>query len=375
MKFFNEVQMSRYWIFLLLVLATSCKQNAPEEQSAAVTVKAVTIERKDTPVVFEYIGQTKSSRMVEIRARVDGFLDEVAYTEGAHVDAGQILFELDKKPFEANLQQAKGELALQKARLTTASSNLDRIAPLAVKDAVSQKDLDDAVGAKKASQASVLVALGALRQAQLNLDYTTIRSPLKGLASKTLRQEGSYIPTGEGSLLTYVAQLDPIWVVFSISENQLFNLRNQETKGLLIPPAKGEYEVEIKYADGSIHPYKGHINFQEPTIDPQTGTRLIRAELKNDGGLIYPGQFVRVYLHGAIRPNSIVIPQIAVIEGAKGHFVWVIGKDNKPEVRLVELGPWQGSGIFVDNGLNPGDVVITEGVMKLNSETPVKVVE
>lgn len=362
--------------FILILFLTSCSEEKPPMQPPRVLeVKGLKIERVNAPVVFEFVGQARSSRQVEIRARVDGFLEKLSYGEGEMVQEGAVLFELDKKPYEAALQQAKGELALQQARLITASANLKRIRPLAEQDAVSKKDLDDAVGTEKASQATVLSAEGAVREAELNLGYATIYTPLTGLASKTDKQEGSYIPTGPDSLLTYVARLDPIWVNFSISENQALSFGQQVKKKLLNAPEDNEYEVELIFADGTSHPYRGVITFAEPNIDPETGTILIRAEIKNSEGKMRPGQFVRVYLHGAVRPNAILVPRLAVVQGAKGHFVWVVGKDNKPAVRVVQVGPWQDDNWFIDQGLNEGDVVIIDQIMKLNSEISVKVVE
>jgi len=359
----------------LLLLVPSCKQESAIPPQRTLEVHVLEVKRIDAPIVFEFVGQTKSSRQVQIRARVDGFLEEVAYEEGSMVHTGQVLFELDKKPYEAALQQAKGELALQQARLTTASANLKRIRPLAEQDAVSKKDLDDAVGREKQAKAAVLSAEGAVREASLNLGYATIASPLNGLASKTDKQEGSYVPTGLDSLLTYVAQLDPIWVQFSISENQILNFRKQIDEGLMVPPRDDNYEVEVKLADGSSHPYRGVINFTEPNIDPETGTFLIRAELKNPDGMMRPGQFVRVFLHGAKRPHAILIPQTAVVQGAKGHFVWVVGDNKKPAVRSIQVGPWQEDNWFIENGLEEGDLLITDQIMKLNPEISLTIIE
>ncbi|CCB91928.1 Efflux pump periplasmic linker BepD [Waddlia chondrophila 2032/99] len=362
------------WILPVFALLSSCGSgNVQPRHPPPVDVNVMTIETVDAPVVYQFVGQAKSSLQVEIRARVDGFLDKLAYEEGEMVEKGQILFELDKKPYEAALQKAKGELALQQARLDTASANLKRIRPLAEQDAVSKKDLDDAIGSEKAAQAAVLAAAGTVDEAQLNLGYATIYSPLKGLASKTDKQVGSYIPTGQDSLLTYVAQLDPIWINFSISENQALQFNQDVASGTIIPPEEMKFEVEVILANGASHPYWGTITFSEPNIDPNTGTFLIRAELKNPEGNMRPGQFVRVNLHGAKRPNAILVPQKAVVQGSKGHFVWVVGKDNHPQVRSVEVGPWQGNNWFIEQGLQPGDLVIIDNLMKLNPEKPIKV--
>ena len=375
-KSFTRALFCTFILFSSCILLSSCSDDkSSQEQKPTLEVKVLEIKKVDASVVFEFVGQAKSSRQVEIRARVDGFLDKVAYEEGELVKDGQILFELDKKPYEAALQQAKGELALQMARLDTASANLKRIRPLAEQDAVSKKDLDDAIGREKQSQAAVLGAEGSVREALLNLSYATIKSPLNGLASKTDKQEGSYIPTGPDSLLTYVAQLDPIWVNFSVSENQVLAFRGDIKKGLLIAPKDDQYEVEVIFADGTSHPYRGYISFAEPNIDPNTGTFLLRAELKNPEGSMRPGQFVRVSLHGAIRPNAILVPQTTVIQGAKGHFVWVLDKGKYPKVRSVQVGPWQGDQWFIEQGLNEGDIVITDQIMKLNPETPVAIKE
>lgn len=367
--------MLRRVLLLVAVFACGCERSEPPHAFPLAEVKVLEIKPKNTPIVFNFVGQAESSRQVEIRARVDGFLDNVAYQEGDYVEPGEVMFVLDKKPFEAALQQAEGELALQQARLFTANANLQRVKPLAEMDAVSQKDLDDALGQEQAAKAAVLSAEGSVREARLNLSYTTIRSPLKGLASKTQQQEGSYIPRGPGSLLTYVARLDPIWVDFSVSENQILTVQEQEKKGLLILPKANDFEVEVVLADGKPFPNRGVINFAEPNIDPMTGTFFIRAELANPKGEMRPGQFVRVLLHGAIRPNAILVPQSAVFQGAKGNFVWVLGEDMKPKARSVVVGSWQGENWFIEEGLQEGEKVIVDGIMRLNPNLPVKVVK
>ena len=350
-----------------LVLLHGCDtQEEPKQAAPVIPATVITIEAQDTPVAFTFVGQAESSRQVEIRARVDGFLEKQTYEDGALVEAKKVLFELDKKPFQATLQQARGELSLHQARHTTAVANLGRIKPLAEQDAVSKKDLDDAIGAEKETKAAVLAAQGAVREAELNLGYATIFTPVTGLASKAVKQEGSYIPTGQESLLTYVAQLDPIWVNFSVSENQVLRARQDVKKGLLKSPGDDKYVVEVVFADGSIHPHKGHVNFAEPNVDPETGTLLIRAELANPEGSMRPGQFVRVRLHGSSRPGAILVPQTAVMQGARGHFVWVLDKEDKAEVRAVEVGPWHGDNWFIEQGLNAGDRLVIDNLIKLS---------
>jgi membrane fusion protein (multidrug efflux system) len=357
--------------FVIILASCGDPEEAPKVPPV-IPATVITIEPQDTPVAFEFVGQAESSRQVEIRARVDGFLDKQTYQDGALVQAKQVLFELDKKPLQATLQQVQGELALYQARHTTAKANLRRIKPLAEQDAVSKKDLDDAVGRESEAKASVLSAEGAVREAELKLSYATIFTPVTGLASKAEKQEGSYIPTGQNSLLTYVAQLDPIWVNFSVSENQLLSGRQQRDAGFLIMPAEEKFVVEVVFADGSIHPHKGHVNFAEPTVDPETGTMLIRAELANPESQMRPGQFVRVRLHGASRPNAILVPQTAVLQGAKGHFVWILNKESKAEVRAIETGSWHGNDWFIVSGLAAGDQVVIDNLLKMSQGVSVK---
>jgi len=338
-------------------------------------VTAVTVAPKDTPVEFEFVAQTQSSREVEIRARVDGFLDKRLYTEGAMVQAGQAMFQMDRKPFEAALLSAEGQLEQQRARLEVAKANLVRVTPLAEKNAVSKKELDDAVGREKEAQAAVLAAQGTVRTAKLNLGYTTISSPLKGLSSFTKKQEGSYVTAGDLGLLTTVSQVDPIWVNFSISENELLSYRDQLAKGRLKFPPNNNFQIEVVLADGTVFPKRGRINFAEPSFNKETGTFLVRTDFPNPAGALRPGQFVRAKVLGATRPGAILLPQRAVLQGAKGHYVWVIGSDGKPKQRVVEVGDWHGDDWFISDGLRLGERVVVDGAIRVAADAPLKVAE
>ncbi|WP_125477914.1 efflux RND transporter periplasmic adaptor subunit, partial [Caballeronia terrestris] len=211
-----------------LALLAACDKKPAPAPRAAIEVTVMTVTQRDTPVEYEFTAQTQSSREVEIRARVDGFLEKRVYTEGALVKAGQTLFLMDTKPFEATLQSARGELSQQMARLSVAKANLARVVPLVAQNALSQKDLDDATGSDKEAEAAVIAARGQVRTAELNLSYTTIKSPLTGLSSFARQQDGSYVTATSTGLLTYVYQLDPMWVNFSISENEILSYRDQE---------------------------------------------------------------------------------------------------------------------------------------------------
>jgi membrane fusion protein (multidrug efflux system) len=221
---------------------------------------------------------------------VDGFLDKRVYTEGQLVHDGQTLFLMDPKPFEAALQTAKGQLAEQEARLYITKANLARVIPLAKQNALSQKDLDDATGNEKQAEAAVIAAKGEVQTAELNRSYTTIKSPLNGLSSFARQQDGSYVSAGTSSLLTYIYQLDPMWVNFSLSENELLRVRAEATRGTLRLPANSDYVVTVVLADGSVFPGEGHINFTNPAFNNETGTFLVRASFANPKGTLRPGQ-------------------------------------------------------------------------------------
>ncbi|WP_457674165.1 efflux RND transporter periplasmic adaptor subunit, partial [Thiolapillus sp.] len=234
-------------LFLSVSLLSACLDRQDGQNTAPpppVEVVAYTVKAQDVPARFEFIGKTVSSRKVEIRSRVEGFLEKRLYTEGAMVEAGQPMFQMDTKPFEARLQAMKAELAQQQARLENAEANLKRVRPLAKKKAVAQKELDDALANYRSAAAAVEVAKANVIQAELNLGYTLISTPVSGVSSYAVQQEGSYIGLGN-SLLTYVAQLDPMWVEFSVSENQIFSLRRMRKEGLLVAPEDDRYAVEI----------------------------------------------------------------------------------------------------------------------------------
>jgi membrane fusion protein (multidrug efflux system) len=350
--------------FSSLAVFTGCQKQAPPPAHPPAQVSVIKIEPKDTPMVVEFVGQTQSSHQVEIRARVNGFLDKRMYTEGALVKDGDVLFKMDPKPFQAQLDAAQGALAQQQARLTTAKANLARVKPLVEQDALSQKDLDDAVGQEQGAAAAVESAKANVEEAKLNLSYTTILAPVTGLSSYARVQEGSYINQGN-SLLTYVSQNDPIWINFSMSENDMLKYREQAKKGQLIAPKDENFEVEVKLADDSIFPKRGRITFADAEYNQQTGTFLLRATVPNPGGVLRPGQFVRAYIHGMVRPKALLVPQSAVQQGPKGHFIWVINKEGKAESRPIVVGDWQGNDWIITQGLQAGDQVVVEGGLAL----------
>lgn len=353
------------------LLAACGKPEAPPPAPPEVTV--LKVQAKDAPVTFEFVGVTASSQQVEVRARVDGFLDERAYAEGSVVRKGDVMFRMDAKPFQAELDAARAALAEQEARLWTAQANLKRVKPLARANAVSKKELDDAQGTVNAAAASVEMAKADVETAKLNLGYTTIYAPVTGVSSFARIQNGAYV-NQQNSLLTYVAQLDPMWVDFSISEDEMLSLRRQIAAGTLQTPGEAKLEVQIVMADGSVYPETGRIFFRDANYNTSTGTFLVRATFANPDGTLRPGQFVRVHIRGANRPDAILVPQKAVLQGAQGFFVWIVDKGGKAQVRPVQVGDWQGDNWFVSSGLSAGDRLITDGIMRLAKGVPVHIV-
>ncbi len=356
------------------LLAGCGKQEATPESRPPTDVSVIHIVPRDTPVSYEYVGQTQSSRQVQIVARVEGFLQKRVYTEGRLVKAGQVMFQQDPKPFQASFNAAQGAFAEQQARLQTARDDLARVKPLVARNALSKKDLDDATGREQAAAAAVDVARANLDQARLNLGYTTIVTPVTGLSSYARVQEGAYL-NAANSLLTYVEQVDPMWVNFNVSENDILGFRADAAAGRLRLPQNDQYQVEIVLANGSVYPEKGRITFANADFNQKTGTFLIRATLPNPAGELRPGQFVRVLIFGPVRPNAILVPQQAVLQGARGHFVVIVDKESKAEMRGVEVGPWQGDQWFITAGLEAGDTVVVDGMVRLSPGAPVKIVD
>ncbi len=353
-------------------LAAGCGREppkAPEKGPIAVTVQ--TIQRHDVPVTAVYVAQTQSSQAVNVQARVSGWLDKRMYVEGSVVKNGQVLFQMDPKPFQAQLDAAKAALQRNQAALQVATQNLNRTRPLAQQNALSQKDLDDAQGQYEQAAAAVEQAKAQVTQAQLDLSYTTIRSPVDGVSSFAVVADGTYL-SPQNAQLTTVSVLTPMWVNFSVSENEMERIRNDVRNGLLRLPEGGKFIVEIEMVDGNLFPYSGAITFADPSYNATTGTFMLRATVNNPAGVLRPNQYVRVRLKGATRPSAIVVPQRAVQQSAKGHFVWVVDANNHAELRPVVVGEWRGEGWIISEGLNDGDKVVVDGGIRLSEGAAVK---
>lgn len=335
-------------------------------------VSVVAVQEETLPVTLEYAAQTLGSREVEVRARVTGILLKRNYVEGAKVKAGQSLFTIDPAPFEAAVARAEADVAAAEARYEQTEREAARLAPLLQPKAISQKEYDDAVSAKAIAHADRLAARARLREAKLNQEWTRVESPLSGVSSRALKSEGSLI-SGPDVLLTTVTQTDPIQVIFGVPDNERLKLRQDADAGRLQWPKDGHFKVTVKLADGSEYTKSGVTDFSDVRVSRDTGTSESRAELPNPDGLLQPGQFVRVKLSGATRSGVFRVPQRAVLEGPQGKFVFIVGKENKAEVRPVEAGEWTGGDVVISKGLAAGDQVIVDGFLKLGPGAPVQV--
>lgn len=353
-------------IALVLVLAVLAGCGKPPEKPppAPLEVSTLRVEPRDVGVSAVYIAQTQSSQAVNIQARVSGFLEKRVYTEGAVVKAGQVLFRMDQKPFQAQVDAAAAAVQRNQASLEVATANLNRTKPLAARNALSQKDLDNAQGQYDQAAAAVAQSKAQLDSAQLDLSYTVISSPVTGISSFAAVADGTYV-SPQNSQLTTVSVLSPMWVNFSLSENEVQRIENDVKAGRLVLPKDRNMTVHIEQVDGSLYPFTGKITFADPSYNPQTGTFLIRATVDNPKGVLRPNQYVRARLTGAVRPGAILVPQRAVQQSGQGHFVWLV-KDGKAALRPVTVGDWYQDSWFIAEGLHAGDEVVIDGAQRLS---------
>ena len=343
-------------------------------------VTTIKLEPKTLPATYEYVGQTTGSKEVEVRARVTGILERKLFQEGAPVKAGQTLFVIDPRQLSAQTAALEAEVVRAQAQQAQAARELARLKPLAEKRAVGQKEADDAQSNLELATAAVRAAEARLAEVKLNLGYTNVTAPITGLSSRAPKSEGSLVSANE-TLLTTISQVDPMWIPFSIAENEQLLLNRAVQEGRLTLPKDNAFDVVVRLADGSTLERKGKINFSDTRINPSTGTFEMRAEVTNSDRLLKPGQFVRVKLQGAVRNNALAVPQIAVLDGTQGKYVYVVDKDKDGKdiaaVRLLTLGDWttfDGTNLWVvESGLKAGDVVIVDGIAKLRPGAPIKV--
>lgn len=336
-------------------------------------VNVFTVQPRSVPATFQYTGQIAGSREVEVRARVTGILQKRNFVEGAAVKQGQSLYVIDPVPFQSALARAEADAAAAEARLAQAKKNAVRLKPLFEANAVSQKEYDDATSAELIAAADVKAAQARVTDAKLNLEYTRVESPIAGIASRSQVSEGTLV-SGPAVLLTTVSQTDPAYVYFGVSETEHLKLRAEAEAKRLVLPAGGRFDVSVKSSDGKSYARSGKLSFSDIRISTATGTSDSRAELPNPEGLLRPGQFVQVTLSGATRPNAILVPQRAVLEGPQGKFVYVV-KEGKAAPAPVVVGDWVGDQWIIISGLSAGDQVITDGVFKIGPGAPVRIAD
>jgi membrane fusion protein, multidrug efflux system len=351
---------SFFVLFCLTMLNTiACQKKKPEALPPPV-VEVVTVDQKDVPIFQEWVGALDGYVNAVIRPQVTGYLIKQNYREGQLVKKGQILFEIDPRTFQASLDQAKAQLSQQKARHETTKANLARIRPLAEKNAVSQKDLDDAIGAELSTASSVEAAQAAVENAQLNLGFTKITSPVDGIAGIAKAQLGDLVGPNMQTELTAVSTVNPIKVYINVSEQEYLKAREGNKNIEDIP-------LQLILADGSVYPHKGKFALSDRQVDPTTGTIKIGTVFPNPNNILRPGGYGLLRAKMEVKKGAILIPQRAVVDVQGKTLVAAIGADNKVELRPVKVGGQVGSDWLISKGLKAGETIVVEGIQKVKS--------
>ena len=363
MSFFNKLLTLCSVILALSACKRGGEQNAMTNKPQDVSV--LELKSEDIPLNFEFSARAQGSKETEIRAQVSGILLKRNYIEGAKVEEGSVLFQIDPKPYELALNQANAQLAQAKAQYTNAKTQWKRTEELFKEGFASAKTKDEALANMESLNAAVQLAQAEVDTAKLNLDYTTVTAPISGITSMEAQSEGSLISaTG---ILTKIVQVDPIYVIFSLSENELISFRNMTEKGLIKNPEnKTEVVAKIKFSDNRIYDRDGTINFINPTIDEATGTVKLRAVFPNPEGIVRPGQFLRLNMGGLTRLNAVAIPKESVMQEAGGSYVYRVNDKNEVELATVKTGLTTQDGKWIiDEGLKSGDKIILNSLLKL----------
>ena len=353
----------------IALLAAGCGPAGGPPPFPPPVVSVTTVEQKDVPVVYEFVAQTSGFREVEVRARVAGILVKRNFREGSAVKQGESLYTIDPEPFRVALARAEADLAVAQARLAQANREAARLRPVLELKAVSQKELDDAVSAEQIAEAELKSARARVNEARLNIEYSRVESPITGVTSRSVMSEGTLV-SGPSVLLTTVTQTDPMYVIFGIPDRERLAMRRDVEAGRLKLPPDGRFKATIKLADGSVHERTGVVGYTDVRVNHQTGTTEARAQVPNPDGLLRAGEFVRIVLEGAVRPAAIVVPQRAVMESPKGKYVYIVDAESKSQIRPIEAGNWTGDGWIINSGIQPGDRVVVEGVVKLSLMPP-----
>jgi len=369
---------SKLFFYIVLLAAaislSACRREQPGRPAPPpAEVEIYPVKRMTIPVTYEFVGSTEASQAVDVRARVQGVVWEQGFEEGTSVTAGQFLFRIDPRPFEADLQIAEAQAFQAKVAVQSAERDLNRTRTLSQSDSVAREELDDAMSLYETNMAALRLAEAQLVKSRLELSYTTVTAPVRGMVGRASKRVGDLVDAGTNSLLVTITTQNPMWVNFSVAEKDLLTQRNDIEAGRILAPSNDEYDVNIILLDGTRYSETGRINFADVEIDSRTGTGQIRAEFKNPDGLLKPGMFVEVLLSGARRTETVVVPQNAVMQGMQGTYVYVVGDDNVIEMRPVTPSEWEGENWIIESGLENDDRVVINGTNKTAPGAEVKV--
>ena len=330
-------------------------------------VAAEPVEVEDVSVYGEYVGRIRAQQFVEIRARVEGYLERMLFTEGTYIKKGQTLFVIDPKLYRARVNKAKAQLNKAKAQALKAQRDLERIRPLYEQNAASQLDLDNAIASYESAAADVVVCEADLTQAEMTLGYTTVRSPISGYISERSADIGTLVGPGGQSLLATVVKSDTVRVDFSMTALDYLRSKARNVNlGHKDSTRKWDPYITVTLADDSQYPFRGLVDFADPQVDPRTGTFSVRAEMPNPEHVLLPGQFTKVKLLLDVRENAVVVPSKALVIEKGGAYLFVVRPDSIVEKRFVETGPELGNSIVIERGLVQGEDIVTEGYHKLS---------
>lgn len=351
-----------------VMTSVSCKKKETPPPSPPI-VEVLELKAKDMPITTEFIGQLDSPQNVEVRARVEAFVDKVLFQEGTEVKEGDPLFLLDKKPLQQRLSAAEGLLEESKAALNKYEKDVARLQPLAEKRAIPQQDLDNAVASVAVGEASVLTAEARVEAAKIDLGYCEVNAPSSGMIGAKQVSVGSLVGKGEPTLMATISQLDPIWFYCNVGEANFLKadatLRRTGQK-------LEDLVLSLILSDGSVHTEKGKFVFIDRAVDSKTGTLRVRAEFANPAKSLRPGMFARIIVQVGTQANSVIVPERAVAELQGKNFVWVINGEGNASQRAVQLGETIGGDVIVTEGLKAGERVVVEGLQKVREGAPVK---
>lgn len=366
----------RIALVLSCVLATlpGCKQDAGSAPAPPVAqVEVITVTTQTVPDEPEFIGQAEASRPVEIRSQVTGLLKAVLYPEGRDVKKGDRLYQIDPVPFQAAAASAKAKIAQAEAKLVQANQDLERVKPLLAEQAVSQKDVDDAVAQELSAKAALQGAKADLIKSQFDMDNTLITAPISGLIERSRYYEGRLV-SAQTDLLTVVHRVDPMFVVVNVPESFILKRRRDIESKKIHHPGVYQLRGRLTMMDDTAYPHEGVLDLLEPGLRSETGSRQTRITFPNPDRSLLPGQFVKVRFTGDTKTDAVLIPQRAVLQGPQGPFVYVVGPDEKVQIRDVVASTWKGDQWMIDGGLKAGDRVVVNGLMTIGPGAPVKAV-